>query len=204
MRSSLKEKYLIKIKISLLLGLLSLKEAIRNYFLLKLKSYLQLIRLLINGKFVQSANDLIVIASESSSTTSTFRWPRLEFYAFYDPFSFEVELKDRFANRLNQVEVDKYYKDNKTVQMQISQPKIKPKLTFEKVNNLGVQLNNVSLSPDDLEDVFTDAEITLTFLLDSVTIHKMLLKILGVGFRKRLDLFTNDIAEFRKDYSKEF
>jgi len=200
----LKEKYLIKIKISLLLGLLSLKEAIRNYFLLKLKSYLQLIRLLINGKFVQSANDLIVIASESSSTTSTFRWPRLEFYAFYDPFSFEVELKDRFANRLNQVEVDKYYKDNKTVQMQISQPKIKPKLTFEKVNNLGVQLNNVSLSPDDLEDVFTDAEITLTFLLDSVTIHKMLLKILGVGFRKRLDLFTNDIAEFRKDYSKEF
>jgi len=29
-----------------------------------------------------------------------------------------------------------------------------------------------TLSPDNLEDVFTDAEITLTFLLDDVTIHR--------------------------------
>ena len=32
----------------------------------------------------------------------------------------------------------------------------------------------------------------------------MQLKILGIGFRKRLDLFYNDIAEFRKDYSENF
>jgi len=82
---------------------------------------------------VQSANDLIVVASESSSLTSTFRWPRIEFYAFYDPFSFEVELRDRFGNRLNQVEVEKYCKENKTIQLQISQQKIKSKIIFEKV-----------------------------------------------------------------------
>jgi len=64
----------------------------------------------------------------------------------------------------------------------------------------GIQIGNGSISPDNIENVFSETELTLTFSLHNKPIHKQTVQILGLAFRKRLDIFHQNISQFRNQY----
>ena len=92
-------------------------------------------RMFINGIAIKGANNLTVLANTSCKETSTFRWPNLENYSFFDVIRFETEFRDVYGNRLNQVEIDKQNLAKKPLDVEVTGAQVNMNLTFEKVSH---------------------------------------------------------------------
>mmetsp|Transcript_26499 Transcript_26499/g.23476 ORF Transcript_26499/g.23476 Transcript_26499/m.23476 type:complete len:82 (-) Transcript_26499:1399-1644(-) len=78
--------------------------------------------MLIENEFVDAGQNLTVLAAEIDIQKSVFRAPTNRKYAYFNPLKMEIEFRDKFGNRINQLELQKEFPNNESLNFKWSLP----------------------------------------------------------------------------------
>jgi hypothetical protein len=120
--------------------------------------------MLINGVIVECARNLAVIAGHIDISQSILRVPDINSYAYYDYIEMEAEYRDKFRNRLNQVEIDLHHPEQVPLKFTFSYEDATIHPTCSKVDANGVQKIKLQIVPKNIENVFINEQVTLTIM----------------------------------------
>lgn len=78
--------------------------------------------MLINDEFVDSAQNMVVTANKINIDKSLLRTPTVSKYAYYNSLKMEMEFRDNYNNRLNQIELKEEFANSETLKFTWSLP----------------------------------------------------------------------------------